>query len=1261
MRAACAVTLLTGLAVGATVSPAVTVPARAATPALITDDQAQAQAISTNSAVVVTADSTPMSQTTAEPDGTFVATVSSEPMQEFVSGSWQAINPALAQNADGSYSPTVSSAPLSLSGGGTTTLATMTADGRTMTISWPTTLPAPTVSGNTATYPNVYSGVNLVVTDDGQGGFSDTLVVSSATAAANPALASIQLSVSTSPGLVLSTDASGDLIASADPTAPALLGFAAPQIWDSTAAPSTEATATNTDGVTVDAATGDPVASSVSGPGSAANIATIPVSLSGDTLTLTPPASVLTGASTTYPVYIDPAWHNFAPATVSKFTQVFSGMPTNTSMYDKAGDLRVGACPADYSSYCNGIGVARSYIEFNMPKKLHRNTYIHSAELYSTEDWSTSCTAEPVKLWSVSGQIGAGTDWNSAPALSGTSTSQTAAYGYPGCGYYKDDVTFTVTSTIAADAGVHSYQTFALQAGNETADSTGELYWKKFKSSDFTLSVKYNDPPNQPDDLRTSAGGGCRTSSANPALIGKDDITFYSHAYDPDNDNNLVTTFNLYNSSGTSVYSASDTTGDGGRAQTQILESKMITFGTNGSTTAYKYYYQTSVKDPFGLTSPASDKCWILYNPNNPGMPTVSYTVNGTAVTSATIGASVTATFSEPGCSSTTNPCPAKYTWQEGATKPVTETLTSGVTTWTGLIPITHIGPIDMTVHAIDASGNVSEAATVPLTGTPPTTTYKDGYFSDSGHPDILHVGTGSKPSLWLYPGNGTGTVGNPVDIGSAGDAISPGTDGRGDWKGATIVQGDFTGHNVQDVLAYYPYTPGSPPSSSPTPGTGVIIGGTGDAFPLNPWSGNGWDMSSDNMTNGTQDVPPTQLADAGNISGLSTNTDDLVGISNDGTSSELDLYTSGIGKNTGTPGAYSWCATITPTAPGGPSDSWANYQIATAGTPSAMVVYALDTTTGALYAAAGPFTVSTASGTCGFGASVSTTPKWTSLTVPWTTSNIPPDLIQGDINASGTPELWFDTGLSFLAYTISGTTVSVEDTPSYSTASDDWALNDGNPNLGGATATTALDSTTGTSATITGNIAWVKDTFFGTDLSLDGTNASIVPPSATIPSGTRPSISLWFKTLKPGVIVSTQSQPVSDGGSVNGDYNPVLYIGKNGLLYGELWNGSLKPAASTLAVDDGVWHHAQIESTGGCVIQGGTENCVYTQTLYLDGTSLGAITGATSTANWSNLTFGAGYIGGGWPNYPNSNAKNGNYGWPTYFDGELSNITISD
>ena len=91
----------------------------------------------------------------------------------------------------------------------------------------------------------------------------------------------------------------------------------------------------------------------------------------------------------------------------------------------------------------------------------------------------------------------------------------------------------------------------------------------------------------------------------------------------------------------------------------------------------------------------------------------------------------------------------------------------------------------------------------------------------------------------------------------------------------------------------------------------------------------------------------------------------------------------------------------------------------------------------------------------------------------------------------------------------------------------------------------------------------------------------------------------MWFKTtVHDGVIASIQNQAVSAGGTLASGYDPVMYVGNDGDLYAELWNGAAQPINSGVAVDDGLWHNA--------VLTVSTDGTTTVQVLTLDGTTVG-------------------------------------------------------
>ena len=130
---------------------------------------AAAQATTTGKAVVVNALTTPEQQITASPSGGFELTSNPEPVRTQQHGSWRQISTTLHRGSNGSITPEATAyGTVSFSGGGNTPLVVSHYDGVTMTVRWPSSLPAPQVDGSTATYHDVLPSVDLVVAATGQ-------------------------------------------------------------------------------------------------------------------------------------------------------------------------------------------------------------------------------------------------------------------------------------------------------------------------------------------------------------------------------------------------------------------------------------------------------------------------------------------------------------------------------------------------------------------------------------------------------------------------------------------------------------------------------------------------------------------------------------------------------------------------------------------------------------------------------------------------------------------------------------------------------------------------------------------------------------------------------------------------------------------------------------------------------------------------------------------------------------------------------------
>ena len=142
-----------------------------------------------------------------------------------------------------------------------------------------------------------------------------------------------------------------------------------------------------------------------------------------------------------------------------------------------------------------------------------------------------------------------------------------------------------------------------------------------------------------------------------------------------------------------------------------------------------------------------------------------------------------------------------------------------------------------------------------------------------------------------------------------------------------------------------------------------------------------------------------------------------------------LDLFTDTTG---GGPTGYGYDNyVLSAQSPDGASPSdWNNFTLATAqpgSNPSATVLFALNTTTGALYESVNPSPGTQCSSYTPIPATCTLigTPQstWTQITAPWGTS--PPALLSADINTAGQPELWARSGTTITAYTLTGATLS--------------------------------------------------------------------------------------------------------------------------------------------------------------------------------------------------------------------------------------------
>lgn len=333
----------------------------ASSPAVTPEAKASAAAAASGERVLVDAATTESSQVFANPDATFTQEMNASPVRAQQSdGTWASIDTSLQRGADGFLRAKNTTADVAFSGGGSgSKLVTLEDDGYRLQLGWPTTLPTPRLDGATATYPDVLPDVDLKLTALSSG-YTSVLVVKTAQAAKDPALATIKMSV-TSSGLDVAPTADGGFVARNGDGTP-VFESPAGRMWDSAgdsvgtvqgSGPTTQLLRTASTAVTragaaaeetspLPEAGGEPTP--LEGPGNGDAAAAVPLKVTSSTLEITPDPALLHGDDTVFPLYIDPPTKGI---TLGDWTALASN---GTKYWKFDEDKGVGRC-SNYAGY----------------------------------------------------------------------------------------------------------------------------------------------------------------------------------------------------------------------------------------------------------------------------------------------------------------------------------------------------------------------------------------------------------------------------------------------------------------------------------------------------------------------------------------------------------------------------------------------------------------------------------------------------------------------------------------------------------------------------------------------------------------------------------------------------------------------------------------------------------------------------------------------------------------------------------------------
>ncbi|MBA0127928.1 DNRLRE domain-containing protein [Haloechinothrix sp. YIM 98757] len=156
-----------------------------------------------------------------------------------------------------------------------------------------------------------------------------------------------------------------------------------------------------------------------------------------------------------------------------------------------------------------------------------------------------------------------------------------------------------------------------------------------------------------------------------------------------------------------------------------------------------------------------------------------------------------------------------------------------------------------------------------------------------------------------------------------------------------------------------------------------------------------------------------------------------------------------------------------------------------------------------------------------------------------------------------------------------------------------------------------------------------------------DGQSSYVRLPDSLVQHRTRTTVELWFRTTSQeggALFASADSLP---GDTETPGAMPILYVGTDGKLHGQFWNGTVDGITSDGAVNDGEWHHVALRADR------------QRQWLHLDGSLVGSQAGEINSKRKYHFV-GTGKFtlsGGEWAARPEDD-------WG-FFEGDIADVAV--
>ncbi|MEU4243624.1 LamG-like jellyroll fold domain-containing protein [Actinoplanes sp. NPDC026619] len=428
------------------------------------------------------------SMTSASPDGTFATTYSITPERVQRDGKWTPVDTTLIKRADGSFAPKAAVADVSFGGGGDATLVTLKQGTNALKFSWTGKLPAPVITEDTATYPNVLPDVDLQVTASATG-YSSVFVVKTPQAAANPKVQRLDLGLAGTRVKIAATRDGGAEAKDTD-TGRAVFRANTALMWDST--PSSGAP---DERAIMEKSLTSPRAAHEAASLVGKNKAKIKVGFAGGKQSLTLDKTLLTAKTTKYPVFVDPDWGVGYYGSQSSWARISSN---GWNVYNSTATTGSNSARIGLDNWPTGDDEkARTYYKMNLTGI--KGATVKTATLYVKHRWSANCSNTNAVVYATGAPAGFSSStlyWGKEPSrgsLLDTKAGKEVNCGTSSPAASPASFAFNVSGNVASLAKAKKdYAYFLVEAAN----MSDKYSWKQLGyKGGASLTVRYSYPP----------------------------------------------------------------------------------------------------------------------------------------------------------------------------------------------------------------------------------------------------------------------------------------------------------------------------------------------------------------------------------------------------------------------------------------------------------------------------------------------------------------------------------------------------------------------------------------------------------------------------------------------------------------------------------------------------------------------------------------------------------------------------------------------